>query len=63
MALVLLGASFARLPMTRPFSRHAIPAMFAVAFAKMFLLPVIGVFMIQGMVHSGFIPEFVTIIV
>jgi auxin efflux carrier family protein len=57
MALVLLGASFARVSITRPLSRYAFPAMFAVAFAKMFLLPVIGIFMVQEMVHRGFIPK------
>ena len=55
LALILLGASFARLKIPRPISRLPIAAMLAVTFAKMILLPVIGVFMVQGMVKGGMI--------
>ncbi|EIN11116.1 auxin efflux carrier [Punctularia strigosozonata HHB-11173 SS5] len=57
MALVLLGASFARLRLSRPVSRLPIVAMFAVAGAKLFVLPVIGVFIVQAMVRRGLIAE------
>jgi predicted permease len=56
LALVLLGASFARLKIPRPVSRLALPAMFAVALAKMLVLPIVGVFMVQAMVYGGLIP-------
>ncbi|KAH9947206.1 auxin efflux carrier [Amylocystis lapponica] len=56
LALILLGASFARLRIPRPLSRLPIAAMLAVSCAKMLFLPIIGVFMIQGMVHGGLIP-------
>ncbi|EPQ50561.1 hypothetical protein GLOTRDRAFT_66910 [Gloeophyllum trabeum ATCC 11539] len=55
LALILLGASFARLRIPRPISRLPIPAMLAVSAAKMFLLPVIGVIIVQAMVHGGLI--------
>ncbi|KAI0079031.1 auxin efflux carrier [Panus rudis PR-1116 ss-1] len=57
LALILLGSSFARLHIPRPLSRLPIMAMLAVAFAKMVLLPVIGVFMTKGMVSGGLIQE------
>ena len=57
LALILLGASFARLKIPRPISRLPIAAMLAVTFAKMILLPLIGVFMVQGMVKGGMIHE------
>ena len=41
----------------RPLSRLPIMAMFAAALAKMALLPVIGVFVVQGMVKGGLIPR------
>lgn len=55
LALILLGASFARLNIPRPLSRLPILAMFAVALMKMAILPVIGVFMVQAMVKGGLI--------
>lgn len=55
LALILLGASFARLRIPRPLSRLPILAMIAVALAKMLLLPTIGVFMVQAMVGRGLI--------
>lgn len=55
LALILLGASFARLRIPRPLSRLPIFAMLAVAMMKMAILPVIGVFMIEGMVQGGLI--------
>ncbi|KAI0920832.1 hypothetical protein AcW2_005986 [Taiwanofungus camphoratus] len=55
LALILLGASFARLKIPRPISRLPIMAMLAVSFAKMVFLPIIGVFMVQAMVRGGLI--------
>lgn len=43
--------------MPRPLSRLPIMAMFAAALAKMALLPVIGVFVVQAMVKGGLIPR------
>ncbi|KAH9833843.1 auxin efflux carrier [Rhodofomes roseus] len=57
LSLILLGASFARMQIPRPLSRLPIMAMLAAALAKMVLLPVIGVFLIQGMVKGGLIPR------
>ncbi|KAH9920864.1 membrane transport protein-domain-containing protein [Epithele typhae] len=54
--LILLGASFARLSFPRPLSRLPIAAMVLCALAKMALLPVIGVVMVQAMVRGGLIP-------
>ncbi|GJE87345.1 auxin efflux carrier [Phanerochaete sordida] len=55
LALIMLGASFARLRVPRPLSRLPLPAMLAVALVKMALLPVVGVFMVQGMTARGLI--------
>ncbi|KAI0076962.1 auxin efflux carrier [Panus rudis PR-1116 ss-1] len=55
LALILLGASFSRLTIPRPLSRLPIAAMTAVTMAKMVVLPVIGVLIVQGMVHGGLI--------
>lgn len=57
LALILLGASFARLRVPRPLSRLPIMAMLAVSIAKMVLLPVIGVFIVQAMVQNGLIDK------
>lgn len=57
MALILLGASFARLRIPRPISRLPIPAMLSVCAVKLAILPVIGVFMVQAMVKRGLIPK------
>ncbi|TFK52795.1 auxin efflux carrier [Heliocybe sulcata] len=57
LALILLGASFARLRIPRPLSRLPIMAMLAVSLAKLFILPVLGVLIVQAMVHGGLIPQ------
>ncbi|KAH9919673.1 uncharacterized protein B0H18DRAFT_1122322 [Fomitopsis serialis] len=57
LSLILLGASFARMEIPRPLSRLPIMAMLAAALAKMALLPVIGVFVVQGMAKGGLIPR------
>ena len=56
LALILLGASFARVKIPRPLSRLPIMAMLLVTLAKMVVLPVIGVVAVQGMVRAGLIP-------
>ncbi|KAI0651194.1 auxin efflux carrier [Trametes meyenii] len=56
LALILLGASFARIKVPRPLARLPIMAMLLVTMAKMVLLPVMGVFIVQAMVRNGFIP-------
>jgi hypothetical protein len=53
LALVLLGAAFARLRVPRPFSSLPLPAMIAAAAAKMVLLPVVGVLLVQLMTRRG----------
>ncbi|KAI0371498.1 auxin efflux carrier [Pilatotrama ljubarskyi] len=55
LALVLLGASFARLQIPRPLSRLPLMAMFLTTITKMLILPVIGVFLVQAMTNAGFI--------
>ncbi|KAH8096605.1 auxin efflux carrier [Cristinia sonorae] len=55
LALILLGASFARLQIPRPISRLPVMAMMSVSLAKMVLMPVIGVFTVQAMVSGGLI--------
>ncbi len=56
LALILLGASFARIKVPRPLSRLPIMAMLLVTLAKMVVLPVIGVAVVQAMVRAGLIP-------
>lgn len=56
LSLVLLGSFFARMEIPRPFSRLPIAAILSVCVAKLVLLPVIGVFLVQAMVRHGFIP-------
>ncbi|KAL0571528.1 Protein M3 [Marasmius crinis-equi] len=56
MGLILLGASFARMKIPRPLSRLPIPAMMAASVLKLAILPVIGVFLVQGLVNRGLIP-------
>ncbi|KAI0742846.1 auxin efflux carrier [Daedaleopsis nitida] len=56
MTLILLGASFARIKLPHPLSRLPIMAMLLVALAKMVVLPVIGVAMVQAMVRGRLIP-------
>ncbi|KAI0355431.1 auxin efflux carrier [Trametes cingulata] len=55
LALVLLGASFARLQTPRPLSRLPLMAMFLTTITKMLILPVVGVFLVQAMTNAGFI--------
>ncbi|KAK0451927.1 hypothetical protein EV421DRAFT_1731698 [Armillaria borealis] len=43
MTLILLGASFARMKIPRPFTKMPLPALFWVSFCKLAFLPVIGV--------------------
>ncbi|CDO68782.1 hypothetical protein BN946_scf184989.g48 [Trametes cinnabarina] len=57
LALILLGASFARITVPHPLSRLPIMAMLLVAAAKMIVIPVMGVLMVQVMVHKGLIPQ------
>lgn len=56
LTLILLGASFGRIQVPRPLSRLPIMAMLLVTLAKMVLLPVIGVLMVQAMVRGNLIP-------
>jgi len=53
---VLLGASFARMKIPRPISRLPIAAILSVCVAKLVLLPIIGVLIVQAMVRGGLIP-------
>ena len=55
LALVLLGASFARFQVPRPLSRLPIMAMVLTTLAKMAVLPVIGVFLVQAMTAAGIV--------
>lgn len=57
LALVLLGASFARLKIPRPLSRLPIMAMVLSTLAKMIILPVFGIFLVQAMTASGFVDK------
>jgi auxin efflux carrier family protein len=53
LALILLGASFARLRIPRPLSRLPFAAMFSAAIVKMAIIPVAGIFIIQAMTKGG----------
>jgi auxin efflux carrier family protein len=56
MTLILLGASFARLKIPRPFSQKApVWAIWWVCIAKLVFLPVIGIFFVQGLVSRSVI--------
>ncbi|KAI0638609.1 auxin efflux carrier [Trametes polyzona] len=57
LALVLLGASFARLNTPRPLSRLPLMAMFLTTVTKMVILPVVGVFLVQAMTSAGLIDK------
>ncbi|KAH9894005.1 auxin efflux carrier [Cubamyces lactineus] len=57
LALILLGASFARITVPHPFSRLPIMAILLVTAAKMIVLPVMGVFIVQAMTGKGLIPQ------
>ncbi|KAI0632968.1 auxin efflux carrier [Trametes polyzona] len=56
LALILLGASFARIRVPHPFSRLPIMAMLLVTAAKMIVLPVMGVFIVQALTKNGLMP-------
>ena len=56
LSLVLLGASFARMKIPRPISRLPIAAILSVCVAKLVLLPIVGVLIVQAMVRGGLIP-------
>ena len=56
LTLILLGASFARIQLPNPLSRLPIMAMLSVTLAKMVILPVIGVVMVEAMVRGRLIP-------
>ncbi len=55
LALILLGASFARIKLPRPLSRLPMKAMFLTTMAKMVVLPVIGILLVQAMTRAGFV--------
>ncbi|PIL37564.1 hypothetical protein GSI_01258 [Ganoderma sinense ZZ0214-1] len=55
LALILLGASFARIKTPSPLSRLPLMAMFLSTMAKMVMLPVIGVFLVQAMTKAGLV--------
>ncbi|KAI8982790.1 auxin efflux carrier [Trametes punicea] len=55
LALVLLGANFARLQIPRPLSRLPLMAMFLTTITKMAILPVVGVLLVQAMTKGGLI--------
>ena len=57
LALIVLGTSFARMQIPRPISRLPIPALLAVCAAKMIVLPMIGVCMVQAMVRRGVVAK------
>ncbi|OCH94479.1 auxin efflux carrier [Obba rivulosa] len=57
LALVILGASFAWLRIPRPLSRLPILAMILVTVAKLVVLPIIGIFLVQSMVTGGLIDK------
>ena len=55
LALVLLGASFARIQLPRPLTRLPLMAIFLSTMAKMVMLPVIGVFLVIAMTEGGLV--------
>ncbi|THU82606.1 auxin efflux carrier [Dendrothele bispora CBS 962.96] len=57
LSLIVLGASFSRMSIPRPLSKLPITAMIMVTLAKTVLVPIIGIFMVQSMTNSGFIPK------
>ena len=56
-SLLLLGVSFARMKIPRPFSRLPILSIMALAVSKMVILPVIAVFIVQALSHTSLIPK------
>ncbi|PBK63118.1 hypothetical protein ARMSODRAFT_1058287 [Armillaria solidipes] len=57
MTLILLGASFARMKIPRPFTEITLPALFWVSFCKLVLLPVIGILLTQELTHRSVVPK------
>jgi predicted permease len=57
MGLLLLGASFARFTIPRPISRLPIAAILATCLAKMVIIPIIGIFIVQAMTQNGLIDK------
>ncbi|KAF9021484.1 auxin efflux carrier [Hymenopellis radicata] len=57
LALILLGASFARMQIPKPLSKLPIPAILAVTLAKLAILPVIGFAFSQGLVSHGLVSK------
>ncbi|KAK0451924.1 hypothetical protein EV421DRAFT_1683641, partial [Armillaria borealis] len=57
MTLILLGASFARMKVPRPFTKMPLPALFWVSFCKLALVSVIGVLLTQELTHYGVVPK------
>ena len=55
LALVLLGASFARIQLPRPLTRLPLMAIFLSTMMKMVMLPVIGVFLVTAMTNGGLV--------
>ena len=55
LALVLLGAGFARMTIPRPLTRLPLMAIFLSTMAKMVVLPVIGVFLVIAMTEGGLV--------
>jgi predicted permease len=48
LSLVLLGASLGRMAIPRPLSRLPLPAIFLLAFAKLALMPILGVIIVRS---------------
>lgn len=57
LSLILLGASFARLRVPRPFLRLPVTAMVAAALGKTVVLPAIGVALTHAMTEGGLVPR------
>ncbi len=57
MTLILLGASFARMKIPRPFSKIPLPALFWVSFCKLALLRIIGILLTRELTHRGVVPK------
>ncbi len=55
LSLILLGASFARIKVPRPLSRLPMMAIFLTTVAKLVVLPVIGVLLVQAMTKVGLV--------
>jgi len=57
LGLILLGSSFARFTVPRPLSRLPIFAIVATCLAKMVIIPVIGIFVVQSMTKAGLVDK------